>query len=189
MQLIKILFLYIASILIATIFFIGAFWTSFLSNDDSLFFRAAGIIALVTVILFALLLFARHLRFWWFNLLSVQDIFLICMVFFIINWQVYGLIPFNVTRSNSIILLDYLYARNGAPVSKSDIENYVSQMYFKNYDSIGVRLNEQIKSGNIAETDDGWVITKKGQETARLMSYITNLYNPQRTYFIHVEPE
>lgn len=189
MQLMKILFLYAASILVATIFFIGAFWTSFLANEDSLFFRAAGIIAVVTVILFSLLAFARHLRFWWFNYLLVQDMFLISLLFFVVNWQVYGLIPFNVTRSNSIILLDYLYSRNGVPVSKSDIEKYVGEMYFEKYDSIGVRLDEQIKSGNIAESDDGWVITKKGQETARVMSYITKLYNPQRTYFIHVNPE
>lgn len=118
----------------------------------------------------------------------MQDIFLICIIFVFINWQIYGLVPFNVMRSNSIIILDYLYFNNAHPVSKIEVENYVKEIYFSEYDSINVRLNEQVEAGNAEKLDGGWVITDRGRKVAYVMNLITNLYNPERTNFKHVSP-
>lgn len=183
----KLISVYMASIGIATVIYISFFWTSFLSDETSLFYRAAALLALTAVVLFATLFFGRFFKVGWLSLLFIQDIFLVCLLFVSINWQVYGLIPFNSTRSNSIILLDYLYWKDGVSVSKDNVEEYVKRVYFSEYDSIGVRLDEQEKTGNIRAVDGGWVITEKGRKVARAMDFITNLYNPSRSYFIHVD--
>lgn len=187
MKIFKIIAVYMATIAVATIIYITLFWTELFSQENSLFFRAGGILVLTAAVVFLALLLGVFFKVGWISLLSIQDIFLVCLLFMSINWQVYGLIPFNATRSNSVILLDYLYSQDGVSVSKNNIEEYVKRAYFTEYDSIGTRLEEQAKSGNIKSVDGGWVITEKGRDVARTMNYITNLYNPTRTYFIHVD--
>lgn len=183
----KIAFLYFVVLCLFSIGCIAAFWSEFLIDSEGLFFRAAGIIIVFAVILFFILSSAKFFRLWWFKLFVIQDIFLVCLIFITVNWQIYGLIPFNATRSNSIILLDYLYFENGNPVTVTQINDYVSHMYFVEYNSVDVRLKEQMNSGNVDNIDGKWVITEKGRKTARIMSFITNLYNPSKSYFIHVK--
>lgn len=183
---IRIITLYGLAVLVASFAYIGLFWTDLFSNSNSLFFRAGALMLLTIGALFLFLQFARRLKIWWFKFFLIQDVLLVCLLFFCINWQVYGLVPFNATRSNSIILLDYLYFKNGNPVSSSEVEEYVKRLYFDEYKSVDVRLVEQEKSGNLKNIDGLWVITRKGRSVAVVMSFVTNLYNPNKSYFIHV---
>ena len=111
-----------------------------------------------------------------------RDIFIICLLFFFINWNVYGIIPFNVSRSNSIIILGYLYKNQGIPKSKSEIKLQTQYKYFDVYDSVGVRLHEQIASGNIAEVNGRFAITKHGIIMADFLKEISRLYNIKNNF-------
>ena len=111
-------FIYILSILVATLIMLMMLWGPILKNNNDLFFRALLFMICSTVILFlslSLLKIYGYLK----PLFIWRDNIIICLLFFFINWNVYGMIPFNVSRSNSVIILGYLYKNDGVPQSKN----------------------------------------------------------------------
>jgi energy-coupling factor transporter transmembrane protein EcfT len=111
-----------------------------------------------------------------------QDFLLIFIITIFINWFIYGLIPFNVSRSNSVIILKYLGNNNGHYKTKKDIINYVQDKYFNEYDAIGLRLSEQLKAGNIKKLGDEYFITEKGIFIIHSFLFISRLYNLENNF-------
>lgn len=172
-------FLYLLSIGISTILYISLFWTDlFLSNDN--FSRSLKFLLILTSILFLILTFVKNYKNNYFRIIY-KDILIIVLIFFSFNWFIYGLIPFNVSRSNSVIILGYLKGVD-SPKNKNEIEKYVLNKYFVDYDAIAYRLNEQINSGNIILTKDGYRITAKGILVSKIVSAIAELYNIKHNF-------
>ena len=94
----------------------------------------------------------------------------------------YGLIPFNVSRSNSIIILNYLYKNQGVPKNKKDIEAITIQKFYKEYSAVDLRLSEQLTAGNVIYINGNYLITKKGIITANVLSKITFFYNVKNNF-------
>jgi len=111
-----------------------------------------------------------------------QDYLLIFMITIFINWFIYGLIPFNVSRSNSVILLKHLYDSDGEYKTKSEIIIHVHNKYFNQYDAVGLRLSEQLKAGNIEKVGDGYHITPKGIFITKTFLFISRLYNLENNF-------
>ena len=92
------------------------------------------------------------------------------------------MIPFNTSRSNSIIILGYLYKNHGLSKTKDEIKSHTKTKYFDEYDSVGIRLREQEASGNITQKNGEYIITKRGIFIIELFMNITDLYNIQNNY-------
>ena len=174
--------IYIISIIVGTSIFLSLLWTKIFLNQDVLFFRAGILLILTSIFLFFALSLLKiknkpfEKKFMW------RDIALIVLIFFFLNWNIFGFIPFNVSRSNSIIILNYLYKNQGVPKSKKDIEANTIQKYHKEYNAVNVRLSEQIAAGNVIYINGNYLITKKGIITANLLSKITFFYNVKNNF-------
>ena len=94
------------------------------------------------------------------KLFNYQDLIIYFLILFFFNYNFYGFIPFNASRSNTVIMMDYLNNQNAVPVSKNSILEHVNSVYFYEYDAIQKRLEEQIAIGNVIKSDKGYIITK-----------------------------
>lgn len=92
------------------------------------------------------------------------------------------MIPFNTSRSNSIIIVGYLLQNEGTPKSEMDIENYVKKTYFDKYRAIQTRLDEQTKAGNIAKIDGKYYLTARGKFITKLFANISDLYRTEHNF-------
>lgn len=116
------------------------------------------------------------------KLFNYQDLIIYFLILFFFNYNIYGFIPFNTSRSNTVIMMDYLNNQNTIPVSKTSILEYVNNVYFYEYDAIQKRLEEQIAIGNVIKSDKGYVITKRGELILNIFSKVTDLYNMDQNF-------
>ena len=175
------LFVYFNFLLIGTVCFILSFWTNIFSTFDVLFFRCLILLIIVCFIIALLLLIAKKKSNILKDIITYRDILLICILFFFLNYFFYG-IPFNVSRSNSIILVSYLYEHKGSPKTEEEITHFIINKYFYDYKAVSKRLQEQIASGNIQKVDNGYILTKRGEIVVEIFEFITDLYNEKNNF-------
>jgi hypothetical protein len=171
------LFVYFSFIFIGTVFFILSFWINIFSSFDVLFFRSLILLIIVCLIIAFLLLFAKKKINILKDIITYRDILLICTLLFSFNDFLYGAIPFNVSRSNSVILVSYLYENKGSPKTEEEITRFIINKYFYDYKAVSKRLQEQITSGNIQKIDNRYILTKRGEIIVETFGFITDLYN------------
>ncbi len=111
-----------------------------------------------------------------------QDLIIFFLILFFFNYNIYGLIPFNASRSNTVIIMEYLNSQSGESVKKNDILIYVSEKYFYEYDAVQKRLNEQVNAGNVIKTDNGYKISSRGTFILNLFGFITNIYGMDNNF-------
>ena len=179
---VTLLFLYFSFILIGTVFFIFSFWINILSTLDVLFFRPLILLMIVCSIVALLLLFAKKKSNILNNIITYRDILLICTILFSFNYFLYGMIPFNVSRSNSVLLVAYLYEHKGSPKTEEEITNFIINKYFYDYKAVSKRLEEQIASGNIQKVNNGYILTKRGEIIVETFGFISDLYNVKNNF-------
>lgn len=131
--------------------------------------------------MFTILLLIYLLKILKFRIIK-QDYILIFTLIFFFNYNLYGLIPFNVSRSNSIIVMGYLKANDGKPKTENEIKEFVEEKYFVEYQAIQKRLNEQVSAGNIKFVNNGYIITPRGLFVLNLFSKITSFYNVENDF-------
>jgi hypothetical protein len=175
-KIITLAYAYIACIFLSTYIYISLLSIRVINELDILFFKTILLLVLASCLTLFLSIYLSKKKLFIFRALTIwQDFALIFIVTFFINWFVYSLIPFNVSRSASIILLKALYDSN-APMSKSQLKDFVQDKYFNQYDAIGIRLNEQKNIGNIREINGMFFITPKGIFIANTFLFISNFY-------------
>ena len=180
-ELINLGLIYLASISFGTILFLALFWINFNQISDVLFFKSFIYLIVVSIFLVITLALIKSslVRF---RFLTFRDIFLISIIFFTLNNILYGLVPFNTSRSVSVMIVGYLYNHQDSSVTKGDIDTYIYQLYFKQDDAVQRRLLEQVKVGNVEKIGDAYKLTPKGIRTVRLMGIITSAYNTDKNY-------
>jgi hypothetical protein len=92
------------------------------------------------------------------------------------------LIPFNSSRSNSIIIVGYLLKNTSDPKTKLEIEEFVKKEYFEKYQAIQQRLDEQTRAGNIREINGKYELTPQGVFVVKAFGYITDLYHTDKNF-------
>ena len=91
----KLLAIYLFFISISTLIFIALFWLKFFDFLDILFFKSFILLLITIFIVFFLLLFLKKKI----RVIATKDILIICIFSFTFNNFIYGLIPFNASRS------------------------------------------------------------------------------------------
>jgi len=174
--------IYICCLIVGTLIFFLLLWSPIIKDNNDLFFRVVFLMLGTTALIMTFLTLIK-LKYQRNNShFTYRDVLLICLLFFFINWNVYGMIPFNVSRSNSIIILDYLYKNQGKPLSKGEIKTYTQKKYFEEYDSVGMRLHEQLKAGNITLKNERFLITERGVLVANIFRNISGCYNLNNSF-------
>ena len=173
---------YFNFILIGTVCYILSFWINIFGTLDVLFFRGLILLIIVCLIIALLLLFAKKKSNILKDIIMYRDILLICTFLFSFNYFLYTSIPFNVSRSNSIILVSFLYDHKGSPKTEEEITGFVINKYFYDYKAVSKRLEEQIASGNIQKVNNGYILTKRGEIIVETFGFIADLYNEKNNF-------
>lgn len=92
------------------------------------------------------------------------------------------MIPFNCSRSNSIIIVGYLLKNTSAPKTKLEIEDFVKEEYFEKNQAIQQRLNEQTRAGNIREINGKYELTPQGILIVKVFGFITDFYHTDKNF-------
>ena len=173
--------LYASGIVLGTALFIVLFRMSVLDAFDYLFYKALLMLVLSCAAVAGTLLFLK-LRTRLGEAFTYRDIIILVMGLFFLNYSFYGAIPFNVSRSTSVILLGYLDNSRDIPRTEGEITDYTTERYFRRYRAVSVRLDEQIVSGNVKKTDGGYVITEQGKRVAALWRRVSDVYKVKNNF-------
>ena len=176
----KLTFIYIFFIIISTILFVALFWIEFFNFFDVLFLKYFILLIITTCVIFILLLFLKKLN--TFKIISTKDILIISLLAFTFNNFIYGLIPFNTSRSVSVMIVGYLYNNKDKSVSNEELNEYIYKLYFLKENAVNMRIEEQIKIGNIEKVENHFKLTNKGLVIIRFMNSITEIFNTKKNY-------
>ena len=176
----KLTFIYFFFIIISTILFIALFWIEFFNFFDVLFLKYFILLIITTCVIFILLLFFKKLN--TFKIISTKDILIISLLAFTFNNFIYGLIPFNTSRSVSVMIVGYLYNNKDKSVSNEELNEYIYKLYFLKENAVNMRIEEQIKIGNIEKVENQFKLTNKGLVIVRFMNSITEIFNTKKNY-------
>lgn len=177
----QLLSIYFVALIFGTILFVSLFWLDFLRNIDILFFKAFVLLIVSCAVLMSTLILLK-LKVILFKLLTYRDILIISLMLFIFNNMLYLYIPFNVSRSVSVMIVGHLYHHQNQLISEQNITEHIFQLYFKNEDAVRRRLNEQIEIGNIEKVGSTYKLTPKGIGVVKFMGLITSVYNTEPNY-------
>jgi hypothetical protein len=176
----KLIFIYIFFLIISTILFIALFWIEIFNFFDVLFLKYFILLIITTCVIFILLLFLKKINI--FKIISTKDILIICLLAFTFNNFIYGLIPFNTSRSVSVMIVGYLYNNKDKSVSNKELNEYIYKLYFLKENAVNMRIEEQIKIGNIEKVENQFKLTNKGLVIVGFMNSITEMFNTKKNY-------
>lgn len=163
-------------IFLGTTFYISIFSINLMKSNIVPLARPLLLLMLVCFIFFLILLcLKKHKKTP--RILIFRDVVLIVFLLFFINYNLYGLIPFNCSRSNSVLIMGYLNKNTSSPKTTLEIENFVKEEYFIKHQAIQQRLNEQVQAGNIEVVEEKYKLTSKGVIILKTLGFITDLYN------------
>lgn len=177
----KLITLYTASLIVGTVLYIASFWINLIDTQSIPIVGAIAMLLIMCIFISAVLLIMKKFKTYQ-NILTYRDIILIFVLLFSFNYNLYGMIPFNCARSNSIVMIGYLYKNNGMPKTEKEIQDFVEDKYFHKYQAIQKRLQEQIDAGNIKKVNDGYILTKRGILVVKTFGWITALYNMDQNF-------
>lgn len=174
--------IYLISGVLGTIVFVSLFWTEIFKLETVLFFRSIYLLLLACSLTVTVLLLLRRLK--WFDVLTIRDVIIIALLLFFGNNWIFGSIPFNVSRSNSMVLMRYLYDQPHEGQSEMEITNHIRKVYFDEYGAVKIRIAEQVDLGNIKKVNQEYYITKKGAKLVDNMGYAASLYNIKNNFLL-----
>lgn len=91
------------------------------------------------------------------------------------------MIPFNVSRSNSVLILGYLN-QSSELRTEQEITGFVAKKYIYEYRAIEIRIKEQISSGNIKETNGKYQLTPNGMNTLKFLKNVSKIYRVNNNF-------
>ena len=172
---------YISNIVIGTVIYISLFSTKLIKSSSIPLAGPLGLLAVLSIILFLSLVTLMKKKKSP-QMLTLRDVILIVVLFFFLNYNLYGMVPFNCSRSNSIIIVGYLLKNSQSPKTKNEIEEFVKEEYFNKYQAIQRRLNEQVNAGNIKEINGRYELTAQGVYVVKIFGFITDLYKTDKNF-------
>jgi hypothetical protein len=176
----KLIIIYIFFFAISTILFVALFWIEIFDFLDVLFLKSFILLILTICTIFILLLFLKKLNI--LKIISTKDILIICLLSFTFNNFIYGLIPFNTSRSVSVMIVGYLYNNKDRSVTNEELNEHIYKLYFLKENAVNSRLVEQIKIGNIEKIENEYKLTNKGLIILKFMNSITEMFNTKKNY-------
>lgn len=180
-ELVNLFVVYLCSFVCATVVYVSGFWVQFDQQLDVLFFKSAILLVIVGAILFVILVILSQ-QWSAMKFFTIRDALLATVTFMWLNHSLFGMVPFNASRSVSVMIVGYFYHNQGETLAEEDVEKYVRRLYFDNERAVRRRLEEQVAIGNLEKIGGNYRLTPKGVEVARMVGGITALFNMKKNY-------
>jgi len=172
-------------LVISTTLFIALFWIKFFDFLDILFFKSLVLLSITICVIFFSLIFLKKINF--FKIISTRDIIIICLLSFILNDSIYKLVPFNTSRSVSVMIVGYLYNNKDRNISNNELNQHIYKLYFLKENAVKMRIAEQIRIGNVKQIENQYKLTDKGLIIVNIMSSITEIFNTKKNYIKNLD--
>lgn len=175
---VKLATIYLLIYLITTIGFVGLFHTPILKSLDVFMYRGIVFIIMCAVIAAIIMLIIKKCKYN--TLISFKDIGLLFCLCCSINMVLFTMLPVTVERSVSVFMLSYMYENEDEPLTEEEMSEIFVEKYVNEYQAFDKRFNEQIVSGNIEKTDDGYVITSTGKKIVDMFRTMAEWFDTDR---------
>ena len=169
----KILGVYLAIYVICSVVFVGLFHTPILKGMEVLMYR--GIAFIVTAGVQAMIVMFLCTKKWK-ELFDIKDVILMFLGFCSVNMVLFTLIPVTVERSVSVFTLSYM-EENPQAYTVEEMEEVFNEKYVQEFEAFDKRFKEQIVSGNVEETEEGYVLNERGKFTVNFFRAISSLFD------------
>lgn len=173
LHLVKIVSIYVMVYIVTTVFFVALFHTPLLKKMEVLMYRGIAFI-LISGVLSAVLMLAIKRK--GKNLLDTKDVLLMFCMYCSINMVLFTLFPVTVERSVSVFTLSYMM-ENQKAYTVEEMEEIFFDKYVQEFGAFDKRFSEQIVSGNLEETEDGYIINESGINTVKFFRTVSKLFN------------
>lgn len=172
-RLVKMVGIYALVYVVSTIFFVALFHTPLFQGMEVLMYR--GIVFIIITGIFAACLMGIARKFCK-SLLDMKDIVLMFCMYCSINMVLFTLIPVTVERSVSVFTLSYMM-ENQKTYTVEEMEEIFNEKYVQEFGAFDKRFKEQIVSGNVEETEDGYIINERGIFTVKFFRVVSKLFD------------
>lgn len=172
-KILKIVVIYFGVYAISTVFFVILFHTPLLKNMEVLMYRGIAFILGTGGLSVVLMLVAKRV---WKDLLDCKDVFLMFCMYCSVNMVLFTLIPVTVERSVSVFTLSYMM-ENPKAYTIDEMEEVFYDKYVQEFDAFDKRFAEQIVSGNVEATEEGYVINERGVFTVKFFRVVSKLFH------------
>lgn len=162
---------------VGTVFYISLFNTPILANITILFYRGIALL-LIASMLTAALMWVIGVNVYP-TLIIGRDIFLALVLHFSLNIIFFTHVPVTADRSVTIFLLGYMndHSDDDTSVTKDQLESHFINTYINKYEAINRRMNEQVITGTVEQTQDGgYRLTQKGKLLVKFNQWIGRYY-------------
>ena len=164
---------YAVTLLGATVVWVVLFHTPLLSGSV-FFYRGLVLLALVGFVAATVLFLLRQtvLR----GLLGIRDILLVLSLLLSVNVVFFTHLPVTADRSISVFMLAWMN-RADNPLTADEIEQGIVQEYVIDRKAIAKRLEEQLVTGTVVPSGEGYVLSDEGRSLVALYELIARLFN------------
>jgi hypothetical protein len=142
--------------------------------DWVFFYRGLALLLVATIVVVGPLVALR--RAGKLALMDVRDVLLIGSLLLSVNVLFFTHLPVTADRSISVFMLAYLNAAAG-PRTADQIEQAVVQEYIQERGAIGKRLEEQLVTGTLIQTSDGYALSDEGRSLIGYYRAIARLFD------------
>lgn len=168
----KIIGVYFTIYVLCSVIFIALFHTPILKGMEVLMYR--GIVFIIMAGLMSMLgMFLCTKK--WKELFDIKDVILMFLGFCSVNMVLFTLIPVTVERSVSVFTLSYM-EENPQAYTVEEMEEIFNEKYVQEFQAFDKRFKEQIVSGNVDETEDGFVLNERGKFTVKFFRTVAAMF-------------
>ena len=171
---------YSTVVLLGTALLFGFLWSDIIGSKTLFLAILQSLCMTTAVIVLVMVVCIKKLA--WCRSFSVKDIVIISLIFFFGHQTIYGLVPFNASRSVSVMLVGYFLDNQDRYISETEVTDYINQEYFMRSNAVSKRLSEQKSLGHLEYENGKYKITEKGVFVVTLMGIITSAYNTDINY-------
>lgn len=172
-ELARIATLYVTTLVGATAVWIALFHTPLLAGSV-LFYRGLIMLAVTAIIVAIVLVILWRTSYR--GLIGIRDILLIVSLLVSVNVVFFTHLPVTADRSISVFILAHMN-RAAGPLTSQQIADSVVEEYLLERGAIDKRLDEQVVTGTVVRSGDGYVISEEGRWLIGLYELIARAFN------------
>ena len=151
--------------------FVLLFHTS-LFHGAVFFYRGILYLVLISAVMAAILSYLTYKG----ARIDYRDTMLSVVGFFCITLVFFTHVPVTADRSISIFLLGYMDANNGRIITGNEMGRVFLDTYIASDSALQKRFTEQLQSGTIEQSENGYRITRRGTFLIQFYAFITDIF-------------
>ena len=145
---------------------------------DTFFYKGLVITIVSLIAQFIILSIIYKIKDYLFNFLHI---FIICSLTLCFTLMLHTLILTSLDRAISVFFIS-LMNETKTGLTKKEIKDTFYENYFENDKAIEKRIEEQLITKNIIQSDDRFIITKRGEFMFKLFSILSGIFDIKNNF-------